>query len=74
MLYQDIRDAYFMPKRAELIGAEFATIECLADPITFPKKLLEKDWLAGSAERIFLHARRPYVLGSGFHLCNSRLG
>lgn len=47
-----IGDAYFMQKRAKLMGAGYDILECSAHPMRFLKKFSEKAALPGSYERI----------------------
>lgn len=50
-----------MWKRAELMGASYAVLDQFADKMAFPKKLQEKDGIAGSYERISLRAFKDLV-------------
>lgn len=41
ILYQIIRDVYFLQERAELIGTVYAILEWFADGMRSPKQLME---------------------------------
>lgn len=43
------------------MGAGYAIMECFADPMQFPKRLLEKDELPVNCESLSLHAFMTWV-------------
>lgn len=56
MWIQDIRDMYFVQKRAKLMGAGYVILEWFADPMQFLKKLFVRAGLLGNCESISLYA------------------
>lgn len=47
MSYQSIGNVCFTQKRAEVMGAAYTILKAFADPVRFPKNLLEKYGLPG---------------------------
>lgn len=61
MSNQGIVYVYFMQNRAELMGAVYAISESFANPMRFPKTLLEKAGIPGNYDKMSLHACIAWV-------------
>lgn len=61
------RECLFHAEEGLVEGAEYASLDRFADPMRFPKKLLDKARLPGNYQRISLHAfmARVYSMFSG---------
>lgn len=61
IMYHVMADVYFMNRWPVLMLAEYAVMECFADPKCFPKKFLERAELLSNYKRISPHALMAWV-------------